>query len=162
MFNGKYYAMTKQILFAAYTESMDYLAQLFIEAKRTIDHLEGDEFKAEWAKLLEKHQLKAAHYATEVAATSIEAMIRKSQFEKDRSIPGNFYQQEELYRVMDPTYLYCVIFYIICGKKASPAKAMRAGAEIGMMKKTWLRMWETNYSANEPLYMGNDHEPLSY
>lgn len=62
----------------------------------------------------------------------------------------------------NPDYVYCVLYYILTGKKATPQDAIYIDEDLKHMVNSWTRMWETNYKAGEPLYMGKNQPPMYY
>ncbi|MDO4983723.1 MAG: hypothetical protein Q4E35_09255 [Eubacteriales bacterium] len=151
------------ILKQSYLDNMEMMGKIFLKAKKTIDHLEGEAFYNAWEELKWEYQRKCAEEAMD---TLIQhhggSQERLSQYLQDRFVPGVDGQTEYLIQFMYPDYVYCVLYYILTGKKAAPKDAIFIDEDLKHMVNTWTRMWETNYKAGEPLYMGTNQAPMYY
>lgn len=153
----------KGVLIQAYLDNMEYYARLYLKSKQTIDHLEGAEFAEAWEEMKWEYQRKCAEDAIEfLVDKDVKASERAATYYKTRIVPGVTGETECLIQYMYPDYVYCVLYYILTGKRASAFHAMNIDEEIKYMMKTWIRMWETNYNQHEPLYMGNGRSPVEY
>jgi hypothetical protein len=162
MFN-KNSKIIKELLLQAYSDNMEYYGRLYIKAKQTIDHLEGQEFANAWEEMRWEFQRKCADDAIKmIADKSAGSSERTATYYKTREVPGVTGQTEFLIQYMYPDYVYCVLYYILTGKKASLYAAVSIDSEIKHMMNTWIRMWESNYKVHEPLYMGRFKSPMEY
>lgn len=151
------------LLIQVYLDNMEYYAKLYLKSKQTIDHLEGAEFSKAWEEMKWEYQRKCADDAIQMLKDSdAKASERAASYYRTREVPGVDGKTEYLIQFMYPDYVYCVLYYIFTGKKASPVDAINVDSEIKYMMKTWIRMWETNYSQKEPLYMGKDRPQMEY
>lgn len=147
----------KGILTQAYLDNMEVFGRIFIKAKRTIDHLEGEDFDKVWAEMRWEFQRRCASDAIETLIDNFGGSRERAElYEKNHIVPGVDGDAKYLMRFMYPDYTYCVLYYILTGKKTLQTDAVRIDEEIKYMMKTWIRTWETNYNMNEPLYMGNN------
>ena len=156
----------RAVLNQAYLDNMEFYGRLFIKAKQTIDHLEGEEFAEAWEEMVSEFRRKCADDAikalTQISSNSID---RADQYYKTKEVPGLVGEIEYLNHTMEPVYAFCVLYYIFTGKKFSEIwfiYAKKVDTEIKLMTRSWLRMWETNYRNREPLYMGNFKPQMEY
>lgn len=162
LFNNKAKTI-KGLLIQVYLDNMECYARLYLKAKQTIDHLEGEDFSKAWEEMKWEYQRKCADDAIKILGDKVSgASDRINTYYRTREVPGVNGQTEYLIQYMYPDYVYCVLYYIYTGKKASPVDAVNVDEEIKHMMKTWIRMWETNYNQHEPLYMGNNRPQLEY
>ena len=156
----------KAVLIQAYLDNMEYFGRLFIKAKQTIDHLEGQEFANAWEEMKSDYQRKCADDAINMLVQQYpDSADRATQYYQDRVVRGLDGHIVVLVKYMDPAYTCCVLYYILTGKKYSELfryHANVAESEIKLMMKTWLRMWENNYAHNEPLFMGEGNPHMEY
>ena len=161
MFNRK--SKTVQaILIQAYLDNMEFYGRQFIKAKRTIDHLEGDEFNKAWGEMKAEYQRKCTDDAIKtLVGTDTKLSERANMYFQTREIPHVTDDPGVIHR-MPPLYAYCVLYYIYTGKTPSPIDAGKVDSEIQHMMKTWTRTWGTNYRLNQPLYMGKHKPEMEY
>lgn len=156
----------RAILTQAYLDNMEYYAKLFIKAKQTIDHLEGEEFAAAWGEMKWEYQRKCADDAIKMLTQMFpESADCATKYYQTREVPNLVGQTEYLIQYMSPDYTFCVLYYIFTGKKHSNTIHLygaKTEAEIIMMMKTWTRMWESNYNNHEALYMGTNRPQMDY
>ena len=163
MFERKKVKTIMGVLTQSYLNNMKVMGKIFVKAKKTIDHLEGEEFGAAWAELKWEYQRKCAEDAMNNLVQHFGgSQERLNQYLQDRFVPGVDGQTEYLIQYMYPDYVYCVLYYILTGKKATPQDAIYIDEYLKHMVKSWIRMWETNYKAGEPLYMGKNQPPMYY
>ena len=163
LFFNKKVKIVKGVLIQSYLDNMEYYAKIYLKSKETIDHLEGTEFANAWEEMKWEYQRKCSEDAIKfIADKDPKASERATTYYKTRIVPGVNGDTECLIQYMYPDYAYCVLYYILTGKKASPFHAINIDEEIKHMMKTWIRMWETNYNQHEPLYMGNNRPHMEY
>ena len=64
--------------------------------------------------------------------------------------------------VFNFTYNFSCCQHILTVEKTTHQDAIYIDEDLKHVVNSWTRMWETNFKAGEPLYMGENQPPMYY
>ena len=89
MFERKKAKTIMGVLTQSYLDNMEMMGKIYLRAKTTIDHLEGEEFSTAWKELKWEYQRKCAEDAmNNLVQYCGGSQERLNQYMQDRFVPG--------------------------------------------------------------------------